>query len=76
MAVARCEECGPPKRKRRTYVHAHKLSSPLTEKFLCAEPHCVRQVSIIWLTDEEEQEYLKGVRSFRLTGRAGTVEVK
>ena len=75
MAVARCEECGRPSGTKHTYTHAHKPLFPPSGDMICAERKCIRLVSLIWLTDEEEQRYLRGERVFRLPGHVGGVRV-
>jgi hypothetical protein len=74
MAIARCEICGPPRGKKYDYTHAHTLLSSPSSNMICAGPGCVRLLSITWLTDEEERQYLRGQRFFRI-GRKGQVRV-
>jgi hypothetical protein len=69
MALARCETCGSPQGLRRTYPHVHALAIPLSVSVLCGSPSCVRQ-ALIWLTEEEEERYYHGQRSFRISNRA------
>ena len=71
MAVARCEGCGHPKGQKDNYTHAHRAFSPPSGEFICAAPECLRPATIIWLTCVEEQQYLRGKRVFRLSGRPG-----
>jgi hypothetical protein len=75
MAVARCNVCTRPSRTKYNYNHAHTTLSTSNLKLLCAEPNCTRPVSIIWLTDQEEQAYLRGERVFRLPSHTGGVQV-
>jgi hypothetical protein len=43
--------------------------------FLCGAPFCIRPGCLL-LTDAEEQEYLRGLRSFKLSNRGSEVQVK
>jgi len=74
MAIARCEICASPKGLKHSYNHAHVLDISGNERILCGTPSCIR-VGGIWLTDEEERQYGSGRRSFRLSYRAGGVNV-
>jgi hypothetical protein len=64
MAAARCETCGPPEGLKLDYTHLH---TPVGSSILCGAPTCNRP-AYVWLTDEEEQQYLRGVRNFRIPG--------
>ena len=72
MALARCETCGPPRGLKRNYTHVHVAS--VNSGILCGAPTCIRS-ACIWLTDEEEQQYLDGERSFHYSNRAVQVQV-
>jgi hypothetical protein len=66
MASARCENCGSPQGLKHTYTHPHEqVSSPSKKGLLCSTRNCTR-LALIWLTDDEEQRYLQGVRAFRV----------
>ena len=67
MASARCETCGHPQGLRHNYTHFH-TPVPSATSILCGAPTCNRPASI-WLTDEEQQQYLRGVRKFRIPGK-------
>jgi hypothetical protein len=69
MALARCESCGRPKGLKQDYAHFHRLASSVTWHVLCGTPTCVRRGSV-WLTEKEEQQYLCGQRSFRVSNHA------
>ena len=71
MALARCETCGPPERLAHSYPHVHTPVAP--SSIPCGAPTCVRP-AFVWLTDEEQQQYLSGQRIFRLN-RAVSVQV-
>jgi hypothetical protein len=64
MASARCETCGSPQGLKHTYTHPHdQVSSPSKKGLLCNARKCTR-LAQIRLTDDEEQQYLQGVRDF------------
>ena len=64
MALARCEKCGSPQGLKHEYTHPHdQVSSSSKKGLLCNARKCTR-LALIWLTDDEEQEYLQGVRAF------------
>ena len=67
MALGRCEICGCPQGMKLPYPHVHKPLSDANDRLICGMPTCVRPAHI-WLTDEEEQEYLRGRRGFSLPG--------
>jgi hypothetical protein len=75
MALARCLTCGSPEGLKSTYPHFHTLpSSPVNIKVLCGSRDCARH-GFIWLTKQEEQQYLHGQRDFRIPNRALDVHV-
>jgi hypothetical protein len=74
MALARCESCGRPKGMKHDYAHFHSLPSATARSLLCGSPTCARPGSI-WLTEEEERQYLCGQRSFRVSNRSVQVQV-
>ncbi len=63
MAAARCEMCGSPKGLKNSYLHPHPLVAP--QPVLCGSQNCTKS-AVIWLTDEEEADYHRGVRFFHL----------
>lgn len=67
MAIARCEVCGKPQGMKQDYVHPHATTeaSPVNPRILCGATSCVR-IAAIWLTDAEEEEYRRGLRSFKV----------
>jgi hypothetical protein len=73
MALARCERCGVSGLKH-SYPHLHTPIGSPSAALLCGAPHCVRP-GCLWLTEVEEQQYLLGLRSFRLSNRAQEVQV-
>jgi hypothetical protein len=69
MALARCETCGSPRGLKHNYTHVHNLVASVNSSILCGVPTCVRP-ACIWLTDEEEQQYVYGQRSFQFSNHA------
>jgi len=74
MGLARCETCGAPRGLKRNYTHVHNLVASVNSSILCGAPTCIGP-ACIWLTDEEEQQYLDGERSFHYSNRAVQVQV-
>jgi hypothetical protein len=74
MALARCEQCGRPQGLKQDYNYFHKLAYSANGSVLCGSPGCARP-SCLWLTDEEERQYLSGHRSFRISNRSLAVQV-
>jgi hypothetical protein len=70
MASARCETCGPPQGLKYSYTHLHTPVPSVSGSILCGAPICNRR-AYIWLTDEEEQHYLRGQRRFSVRGHPG-----
>jgi hypothetical protein len=74
MALARCKDCGPPQGLKNTYTHVHAVASGVNFAVLCGMPTCVHP-AYLWFTDAEEQEYLCGQRSFRVSNHGLRVQV-
>ena len=74
MAIARCDKCGTPQGKTLKYVQFHKLEGG--DRIICGALNCTRPASLIWLTEEEEEQYLQGERNFAVHYRRGRVLVK
>jgi hypothetical protein len=74
MALARCETCGTQQRLKNNYPHFHTLSYSVNIRILCGARSCAHR-RFIWLTDEEERQYLDGQRDFRIPSRALEVHV-
>ena len=74
MALVRCESCGLPRGLKRSYQHSHTVVPALNRSIICGSPGCVRPGSL-WLTDEEQREYLSGRRSFGTANRNLAVTV-
>lgn len=71
MALARCEACGRPKGTRCNYFHSYVPD----RRIVCGANRCTRLANLLWLTDEEERNYLQGQRTFRVPGQAAEVQV-
>jgi hypothetical protein len=67
VALARCPKCGQPSTTVRKYPHQHQLA-PGHDRVLCALPGCMREADA-WLNDEEQSEYRRGQRMFRIRGK-------
>jgi hypothetical protein len=69
MALARCENCGQPRgRGENAYSNTprHPVNHP-NSGVVCGKPGC-QNAAIIWLLEQEEQEYGRGQRIFEITG--------
>jgi hypothetical protein len=76
MAIARCEVCSHAEGLKKQYPHEHAPVEGLANRrpILCGGPGCKR-LALIWLTDEEEEQYRRGGRDFTVL-RHNTVQVK
>jgi hypothetical protein len=75
MALARCVTCGSPQGLKHNYTHPHdQISLPANHVVLCGASGCT-QLAMIWLTDDEEQQYVRGVRAFRISHHAEEVRI-
>jgi hypothetical protein len=75
MALARCEHCGRPQGLKQDYNYFHELAYSANSRVLCGSTGCARP-SCLWLTDEEERQYLSGHRNFRISNRSLAVQVE
>jgi hypothetical protein len=73
MALARCEKCGCPHGTTFSYAYCHKLADTKSRVF-CGKGTCTGVAVVCWLTQEEEQQYVRGERSFAVPFR-GMVRV-
>jgi hypothetical protein len=69
MALSRCGICGGPQGLKQDYPHCHTQVSSAGPDVVCGSPKCTRR-AFIWLTDDEQQQYLRGDRHFRVPNRA------
>ncbi len=74
MALARCQTCGSPRGLKHSYPHFHTLANSVSFDILCGSPSCARR-AFIWLTDEEERQYICGQRIFSVANRAVEVNL-
>jgi hypothetical protein len=68
MAIARCEACGQPNGTKQRYPHAHTATNQTRSedrRIPCRAPNCSGW-ALVWLSDAEEAEYRRGLRSFRV----------
>jgi hypothetical protein len=76
MALARCLTCGHPQGLKLSYTHPHEqISLPAKRMVFCGATGCTR-LATIWLTDDEEKQYVQGVRDFRIPHHVGKVRIK
>jgi hypothetical protein len=76
MALARCATCGRPQGLKLNYTHPHEQIS-LSANYMarCGAKGCTR-FAMIWLTDDEEAQYVQSVRDFRVGHYVGKVRIK
>jgi hypothetical protein len=74
MALIRCESCGKPTGMRQNYPHAHPATTS-TSRLFCGAPSCSRIATYAWLTNTEQEQYLRGERRFRVQRYRVLVEV-
>jgi hypothetical protein len=74
MALARCESCGSPKGLKQNYTHFHNLASSENRTIVCGSRSCAHH-GCMWLTDEEQRQYLYGQRVFHTSNRSRLVQV-
>jgi len=76
MAMARCETCGVPNGRTKTYSATpyHPVGHPMSG-VICGRPEC-RALAVIWLTLDEELQYQQGERIFRMDTNSVKVAVQ
>lgn len=72
MALARCQQCGPPKGGL-IYANDHRPELHPNSDIVCGRMNCHNR-GLIWLTPEEEKQYDDGLRVFGFYG--DTVKVR
>jgi hypothetical protein len=76
MALARCESCGAPDGRTKTYSGKKYLPVGHPQSGLvCGAKNC-RNAALIWLTLEEERDYQKGERIFGMDTATSKVHVQ
>ena len=75
MALARCEVCGRPQgRGGNVYVSCHLPIGYPETGVICGSSECERPGKV-WLIQEEQAQYQKGTRVFRLPTQAAKVKL-
>ena len=74
MAVARCEKCGRPDPRTNSYAIVHYPVSNPNSAVVCGARGC-EQPARIWLTNEEQKEYLNGRRVFAFATNSVKVRI-
>lgn len=69
MAVSRCQDCGCPDGRRGNVYSTtpHFPTGHPNSGIVCGTGPC-QNPGVLWLTVEEENEYLQGRRIFQITG--------
>ncbi len=75
MALVRCENCGNPRGRTRTYVrYVLPLGHP-NSGLVCGTEDCQRP-GFIWLESDEARAYERGERIFRLPTNVAKVQAQ
>jgi hypothetical protein len=74
VALARCEKCGRPNGNSGRYVEYRNPASHPSNPIVCSARGCERPGKI-WLTVDEQNQYLNGQRVFPLAANAAKVRV-
>lgn len=74
MAIARCVKCGRPEPRSSPYVASHTAQPNGGNPIVCGAKGC-EQPAMIWLTTEEQEQYLKGRRIFAFATNAAKVRI-
>jgi len=69
MALARCEEHGPPIGRTNTYTYRHDPVSHPDSGLVCGITGCDKPAHV-WITADEERLYSAGQRVFELPTQA------
>ena len=75
MALARCEQCGPPRKTKMLFSYAHAFVVLKGQSLFCGSPVCLNQATQVWLSDLEENRYTHGERHFRLARHGAEVQL-
>ncbi len=76
MAIARCEPCGKPRaNKPPPYVAAHHPAGHPNSGVICGTKGCTN-AAVIWLKEDEEQQYTAGERVFDIRTNSAKVRVE
>jgi hypothetical protein len=74
MPLARCEKCGRPDRRTSPYATFHNPASDPNKAVVCGARGC-EQPARIWLTTEEQKQYLSGRRVFAFATNSVKVRI-
>ena len=74
MALVRCEGCGRPRRRTRTYVLAVQPVGYPDTAAVCGRSECA-QPGLVWLSEEEKVEYDRGQCIFSVPSAAVKIKV-
>jgi hypothetical protein len=74
MALARCEQCGPPSKSPEPYTDRHAAAPGSGRGVRCGAANCFNP-AFVWLTASEQTSYLAGERFFRYSGHAPAAEL-
>jgi hypothetical protein len=74
MALARCEQCGPPTTSPEPYTNRHTAAPGSGRGVRCGAANCFNLASV-WLTASEQASYLAGERFFRYSSHAAAAEL-
>jgi hypothetical protein len=74
MALARCEQCGPPSKSREPYTDRHTAAPGSGRGVRCGAESCLN-LAFVWLTASEQRSYLAGERLFRYSSHAAAAEL-
>jgi len=76
MAIARCEKCGRPRaNKPPEYSGQHPPVGHPNSGVVCGTKGC-RNAALVWLKEDEEQEYQNGERIFDIRTNSAKVIVQ
>jgi hypothetical protein len=76
MALARCEDCGVPDGRTKTYSGKRYFPIGFPQSgVICGKPRCENS-AIVWLTFEEENQYEKGLRIFTMASNTAKVKIQ
>jgi len=74
MALVRCERCGRPKGRVRTYVTSVTPLGYSETAAICGHAGCERP-GLVWLDEQEKAEYDRGQRIFSVPNAAVKIQV-
>ncbi len=75
MIRARCQSCGPPNGRVRSYVRSEKPAGYPNSAVICYVRDC-KNPAVIWLDSVAASDYDKGERLFLLMGSAARIRLK